>query len=267
MAMPMSRNRTLKNACLRLPKVRRQLACSSLHLTSDQELRETNVTVAGLFHDVAGRDAYVIPNMIADEDVLSALASRSSDRSFIVYLGRIHPIKNVAALLDAFAACTLPPIVHLHIAGWSGECPEYTAELKDKVRRHALQERVTFTDRRVEGEEKRSLLRDAELVVLPSHSENFGMTVLEALGQGTPVIASTGTPWERLNRLDAGYWITPSQNDIARTITMHFNRSPVDREGMRGRALSLAGEFRRSALASQYVELYQHVIRKNRGAS
>lgn len=52
-----------------------------------------------------------------------------------------------------------------------------------------------------------------------SHSENFGnVIILESLSQGTPVVASKGTPWEELNINNAGYWIDNSPDNIGQTI-------------------------------------------------
>ena len=50
---------------------------------------------------------------------------------------------------------------------------------------------------------------------MPSHNENFGNVVVESLSQGTPVIASTGTPWQILQKYKAGYWISNSPEKIA----------------------------------------------------
>ena len=66
----------------------------------------------------------------------------------------------------------------------------------------------------MEGEEKYKLYANAYFSILVSHSENFGNVVIEALSQGTPVIASKGTPWEQLAE-KAGFWIDNDENSIA----------------------------------------------------
>jgi glycosyltransferase involved in cell wall biosynthesis len=59
----------------------------------------------------------------------------------------------------------------------------------------------------VYGEEKLALYHSAHLYVLPAHSENFAMTVAEALAAGTPAIVSRGAPWGGLAENDSGWWI------------------------------------------------------------
>ena len=57
------------------------------------------------------------------------------------------------------------------------------------------------------GEQKWDAYRQAELFVLPTYSENFGMSVAESLAAGTPTIVSKGAPWEGLEKNNAGWWI------------------------------------------------------------
>ena len=57
------------------------------------------------------------------------------------------------------------------------------------------------------GDEKFQAYRDASLYVLPTHSENFGITVAEALAAGTPAIVTQGAPWAGLADRGAGWWI------------------------------------------------------------
>ena len=57
---------------------------------------------------------------------------------------------------------------------------------------------------------------------MPSHNENFGNVVVESLSQGTPVIASTGTPWKILEKYHAGYWIKNNPENIAKKILCFF---------------------------------------------
>lgn len=57
------------------------------------------------------------------------------------------------------------------------------------------------------GAEKWQAYGEADLFVLPTYSENFGMSVAEALAAGTPAIVSTGAPWSGLPTREAGWWI------------------------------------------------------------
>ena len=110
----------------------------------------------------------------------------------ILYLGRIHPIKGIDQLIRAYALLVDKKPFELVIAGEGDRV--YTEELESLVRELGIQECVRFAGH-VEKEEKQKLLASSYVLVLPSHTENFGNVVVEALAQGTPVIASKNTPW------------------------------------------------------------------------
>ena len=103
-------------------------------------------------------------------------------RPFLLFLGRLHPKKGCDLLVKAFAE--FRPPIDLVLAG-PGASPQYTAELK----RFAEGLPITFTDL-IEGEVKSGALACAEALILPSHQENFGLVVAEALSFGTPVLLS-----------------------------------------------------------------------------
>ena len=106
----------------------------------------------------------------------------------ILYLGRIHPIKGIDRLIDAFAL----------IAARRSDCQlmvvgqNYGAQkgLVRKVREHGLQRRVMFPGA-VYGEEKARLLETADVLVLPSYADTFPLVVLEAFSARVPVVLST----------------------------------------------------------------------------
>ena len=58
----------------------------------------------------------------------------------------------------------------------------------------------------------------ADVFVLPSFSENFGLVVAEALAAGTPVIATTGTPWRELPEAEAGWQVAPTVEALREAI-------------------------------------------------
>ena len=106
----------------------------------------------------------------------------------LLYLSRVHPKKGIPLLLDAMAdAVARGAALDLTVAG-SGQ-PAYLAELRDRAGALGIADRVRFVGH-VEGEAKWALLADAELFVLPSSQENFGIAVAEALAAGVPVLVS-----------------------------------------------------------------------------
>lgn len=111
------------------------------------------------------------------------------DRRVILYLARIHPIKRVDALLQAYAALEQRQSTALVIAG-DGDAA-LLARLKQMAADLALGNDVHWVGF-VHGALKRWLLARATVFVLPSDSENYGIAVVEAMNAGLPVIVTQG---------------------------------------------------------------------------
>jgi glycosyltransferase involved in cell wall biosynthesis len=111
-----------------------------------------------------------------------------SDKKIILFLSRIDPKKGLEMLLPAFKnCCQLHQDLHLMVAG-SGES-SYEHTINNLVLQLNLEEHVTFTGH-VSGNQKLLLFAGADLFVLPSYSENFGISVIEAMAAGLPVLIS-----------------------------------------------------------------------------
>lgn len=106
-------------------------------------------------------------------------------RLLLLFLSRLHPKKGLDLLLPAFARLVGDSL--LVIAG--PDQNDYRATLAAEVARLGLDGRVLFTGM-LQGVEKLAALADADLFVLPSYQENFGVAVIEALAAGTPVVLS-----------------------------------------------------------------------------
>jgi glycosyltransferase involved in cell wall biosynthesis len=164
---------------------------SALHLTSDEEAR--------LVRDVARRvPRAVIPNGIRWSDYQdlpegSEFRARwlgGDDAPIVLYLGRLSHKKGLDVLIRAFGiARRAIPDVRLVIAGPDDE--ELQPTLEAIAAREGVTARVTFTGM-LRGRERLAALAVARVWALPSHSENFGIAVLEAMAAGLPVIVSPG---------------------------------------------------------------------------
>lgn len=105
------------------------------------------------------------------------------------------------------------------------------------------------------------MYRAADLFILPSLSENFGIVVLEALASETPVLATTGAPWPALLQHGCGWWVEPSVAGIARGLAEAFASTPATlcRMGIRGRQL-VESCYTWSIAARRTIDLYQWVL-------
>lgn len=184
------------------------------------------------------RSVEVINNFIKMPTVLKVPLENK-----FVFLGRINPIKNIDLLIHAFHLLlqnTEDNSLSLVIVG-SARLPyekKYLNELNAQVRKLNMSNHIIFKGH-LEGNEKEKELASAKALVLPSKSENFGNVVLESLAQGTPVIASTGTPWEILNEEKSGFWIKPTAEDIFQAMKDIINLNSDEYINLRKNCVSL----------------------------
>jgi len=166
--------------------------------------------------DIPAERVRVVPNGVdlteaSDDDVVAArVAFDLGERPYVLWLGSLEPRKNVGVLVEAFArwAATSDVPHQLVLAGPSGWVEDRDAVLAPARR---LGDRVR-TIGRVGDDHLRGLYRGADIFVLPSRHEGFGIPVLEAMAQGTPVIASD-IPALREVAGDAARLITPTDPD------------------------------------------------------
>lgn len=175
------RRQMLKKVYFRAIERKNVVGAAALHFTTTEE-RDS----AG-WHGIDFRDrAYVVPPpwpMPAVNSEPRATASRK-----VVFLGRIVPVKNVECLIDAWEHVQRAmPDATLDIAGSGDE--QYVGQLRDRANRLGDDTRIDFRGF-LTGEEKNRLLSSAAVLVLPSYHENFGISAIEALAAGVPVVVS-----------------------------------------------------------------------------
>ena len=153
----------------------------------------------------------------------------------LLFFGRLHPVKGIDVLLRAWK--TLQgrfPQWELQIAG--SDHDGFLAGYRRMARELALK-RVTFAGPAY-GEQKNRLYWSSDLYVLPTHSENFGMTVAEALAHGVPAVVTKGAPWQGLDNNGCGWWIDIGAEPLAKCLheVMTLSREELQVCGARGRA-------------------------------
>lgn len=243
------------------------VSTAMFHVTSEEE----GMWLENLFSSKIGKSTVpysVIPNMV-DDDIFNKKPwsgfEKKYPEKYILYLGRISREKNIESLIRAFANKSIVSTgIKLVIAGWLGGNMGYARELRLIVKNLNIEKEVVFTESRVEGTEKRALYRNAELFVLPSHCENFGMVTVESLAQGTPVVASKGTPWKALKDKECGYWIKNDDVSLRRIIVNHFLVDRKNKKQMGENAIQFSQKFSISILTERYTEIYEKVLKINR---
>jgi glycosyltransferase involved in cell wall biosynthesis len=211
-------------ALLQGPVVR-DAAC--IHVTSEQEYGE--IRDFGLANPVA-----IIPNGIDLPQAAATQSAKTTVERVVLSLGRIHPKKGLARLIRAWSKVESKyPDWRLRIAG--------PPELGHDNELRALAASLGLTRISVEGpiygEAKTVAYQYADVFVLSTLNENFGLTVAEALAAGTPVISTKGAPWSGLEREGCGWWIEHGIEPLAATLAhaMALPREALKVMGDQGR--------------------------------
>jgi glycosyltransferase involved in cell wall biosynthesis len=171
----------------------------------------------------------VLPNGI---DVPPLFATAPTGRRELLFLGRLHPKKGIDILLLAWKVVEDKfPEWDLHIVGPGSD--RYRATLAQMAA--ALGTKRVLFGAPLYGEQRLEKYRRASLFVLPTHSENFGISVAEALAAGTPAIVTKAAPWSGLGEHIAGWWIDGGVRPLVASLTVALAASPRELADM-GRA-------------------------------
>ena len=227
---PWALNHKRAKKLIALAVYQKYLLCNAAMLvaTAEQELR--SIRGLGINTPVA-----VIPLGvdIPDEPIpRSALAKR------ILFMSRIHPVKGLIELVSAWALVRQPGWT-IVIAGPDEDGHE--AAVRAHIRFLGLEEDFLFTGL-VAGDEKEQLFASSDIFILPSHSENFGMVVPEALARSLPVIATMGTPWQLLHARGCGWWVSPNAEGLSAALKQALKMSKSELNLMGGRGRELVGQ-------------------------
>ena len=217
---------------------------SLLHATSESE-RET------LRHLLPRVPVVLIPNGI-DVAVQPGARGDSSSRN-VLFVGRIHQIKRLDLLVDAFALVRrVHPDARLVIAGPDEGGLQPALSARASAHAGAIQ-----WIGEVDASRRAALLADAAVLVMCSDSESFGMSVLEAMAAAVPVVVTRTCPWPDVHRHGSGFWVDQRAGAIADALHRVLSDPARAREmGRRGRALAET-RYRWDVIAESFAAEYQ----------
>jgi glycosyltransferase involved in cell wall biosynthesis len=243
----LAQRRWRKTVALLLWGRRDAQSASVLHCTSADEATDLQSLRLGV-------PLAVIPTGIAMPPAAATHADDAPLRT-CVFVGRLAPIKGLDTWLRAWAQVR-PTGWRLVLVGPDERGEQ--ARLAQLAGALGIADSLTFAGP-ADDAAKWQWLASADLAVLPSIRESFGLAAGEALAAGVPVIATTGVPWPELDTHACGWRVPPSE--LADALADATQRTAADRRamGQRGRAV-IAAEYAWPAVATAMHAVYDWVL-------
>ena len=182
------------------------------------------------------------------------------DEPIVLFLSRLHPKKGLDYLIPALGKLSHYRFTFI-IAG-SGDL-DYENELKTLVTTHGIKEKTYFAGF-VKGEIKDLLMQGADIFALTSYSENFGISVLESLAAGTPVIITPGVALSDIvQQQHLGYVTELNINDIATTIQNFLDHPQAAKKMGDSARKFILDNYTWDSIALKMISVYQEITPLN----
>lgn len=234
---------------------------AAVHFTAQAEMDEalaTGISMRGAVVPI-GIESPPSGSMVRFLDAHPALKSPAR----LFFLSRVDPKKNLEGLLGALALLRTEGVQASLIVAGSGE-PGYLAQLRALAAELGVASQVEWLGH-IDGAAKADALAAADVFVLPSHSENFGIAVVEALAAGLPCVLGRGVAVSSaVEQAGAGVAVGVDATSIAAGIG-HYLRSADAREAAGYAAKDLARqEYSVEKMGERLVTLYQSILSRSR---
>lgn len=225
-------------------------AADLIHVTSDDD--EKNQIKLGW-----NTRCYQVPNCIHIDQI--PLKKTWTINKKLLFLSRVKQSKGIHHIIEAVSILKNELQGYkFYIAGPKEN--SYYDEMVKMASDYKVSDIVEFTGP-IYGDTKIRLLHEADVFVLPTYTENFGIVVAEALACGTPVITTNGAPWKALQTNQCGWWTEIGTQPLVEAIKSFLTCSEEDLKemGKRGRQL-VENKYTSESVAKQFIEMYKSLL-------
>ncbi len=199
----------------------------------------------------------VNPDTCVGENSIRVDFGIGEDVPIVLFMSRIDPKKGLEILIPALENLIQAGVkFHFVMAGTNPQNPEYEQKIQTRIHNSSLRSHSTITGF-VAGTQKLALLQAADLFVLPSYYENFGIAVAEAMVGGIPVVISDGVHiWSDVHNSNSGWVCRHDVSELTEKLRIALN-NPQERQkrGKNARKYALS-HYSWSAIAQQLIQIY-----------
>ena len=201
----------------------------------------------------------IIPNGVKVKTDCKKIIQNSDEKCKVrvaLFLSRIHVKKGLINLIEAWASIR-PLGWILKIAG-----PDeggYLEEVRLRISQLGIGNSIQYVGE-ANDEYKSQLYSEADLFVLPTFSENFGLVIAEALSYGIPVITTKAAPWKEIEIYGCGWWIDIGVNPLILALREALELSDEKRKLMGSIGREYVRRFNWDEIANKTIDAYYWVI-------
>ncbi|MEM6501426.1 MAG: hormogonium polysaccharide biosynthesis glycosyltransferase HpsP [Cyanobacteria bacterium P01_C01_bin.89] len=195
--------------------------------------------------------------------------TQSQEIPLLLYMSRIAPKKGLDLLLPALESLAQEGVpFRFVLAGSNPQDPVYEQTIDELILRSPwLRDRTQITGF-ISGQRKQEILGNADVFVLPSYYENFGLAVAESMAAGIPVVISRGVHiWPTVARAEAGWICDRDQETLTVVLREALTHPQLRKKRGKNARQCAAKNYRWSDIARHTLKAYHQSIREQRRAS
>ena len=228
-------------------------ACNYIHATSNEE--KEHLIELGIKTPIK-----VIPHGV----IINSIQTKNSKKKEIkeaLFFSRIHEKKGILELVNSWGEIR-PVNWILKVYGPVSD-KDYLNKVKNQIIKLSLENFIKIYDPIFEYDQKEKIFLNSDCFLLPSKSENFGMSIVEALSYGVPVLTTEETPWKVLQKINAGKIIKFSQENLTINLRemLSMNHEELLAMGSRGKKF-LKETYDIEMMILEYIKFYKEVLKK-----